>query len=159
MVLTNVLLLGITFLTLQQMDKPQVVAPTMLAVGMICAVWTYSSKPKGLIFAKPYVGVIEKTTVETRIVTHDTNIKRATMKNFLILSIRSENRTLHCILLEPKYEPYYRKGDLVGVMPAIPYPFLLDAPQDCATVCWRCGSINATQDRKCMMCGRPRFEA
>ena len=158
-ILTDALLLGLTFLSLSQMHKPQIVFPTMLAVGLICAVWTYSSKPKGLIFAKPYVGVIEKTTVETRVVNHETNIRMATMKNFLVLSIRTENEKLYCVLLDPKYEPYYRKNDRVGMMPAIPYPFLLDAPQDRAMVCWRCGSINATQERTCMMCGRPRFEA
>ncbi len=158
-ILIDGLLLGITLLTLQQMKKPQIVLPTMLAVGLICAVWTYSSKPKGLLFAKPYVGVIERTTVETRVVNHETNIRRATMKNILVLSIRAENGKLYCVLLDPKYEPYYRMGDRVGVLPAIPYPFLIDAPQDRKTVCWWCGSINAIEDRECLMCGRARFES
>ena len=156
--LINALIISLTLFTLMQMDRAELRMPILGSTLLICVVYTLTAKPRGLILSRPYVGVIEQVTVETYVGGHDdNNIRRVTLKNKLILSIRTENGSERCVELERKYERYYRVGDHVGVWSSLAFPILLDAEEGRATVCWWCGSINRPEDRECLHCGRDRF--
>ena len=150
-----VLLLG--WYTIGEMNKPSLQTPTVLVVIGLCIVLTWNAKPQGLLFAKPYVGVIETASLETLTKIGDgygKSGKAPFTANYWVLSVRCDDGTVHRLELGPRYSACYLVGDHIGVLPAIQYPFLLDAHDDRPTVCWWCGSINRPEDHGCMNCGR-----
>ncbi len=156
--LVNALIISLTLVTLEQMNRSEIRLPILCSMLVVCGAYTLTAKPRGLIFSRPFVGVIEQATVETYVGGHDDNIRRVTLKNRLILSIRTENGTIRRSEVERKYEPYYRCGDRVGVWSGLALPLLLDADEERSTVCWWCGSINRPEDGECLHCGRDRFQ-
>ena len=158
-VLFNLLILSITFVTLDQMPRLDARLPILLSAFLICLIYTLTAKPRGLIFAKPCVGVIENTAITTRSVGRDDNVRWMEQRNFVVLSVRTESGENLRIELDSKYASYYRLGDRVGVWSGLPFPILLDAEEGRATVCWWCGGINRPEDVECLHCGRDRFES
>ena len=156
-VLFNVLILSITLVTLDQMPHVETRLPILLSAILFCLIYTLTAKPRGLILAKPYVGVIESTEITTHSVGRDDNVRRMEQRNFAVLSVRTESGDLLRIELDSKYASYYRLGDRVGSWSGLPFPILLDAEEGRATVCWWCGSINRPEDIECLHCGRDRF--
>ena len=156
-VLFNALILSLTLVTLEQMNRPDIKLPILISVSVICLLYTLTAKPRGLILSKPFVGVVESAEIVTRAANRDDHVKLMTQKNFVLLSIRTEDGNLSRIELDRKYEPYYRVGDRVGTWSGLPFPILLDAEEGRATVCWWCGGINRPEDVECLHCGRDRF--
>ena len=156
-VLINLLIISLTLLTLAQMKRPEIKLPLLITVFVVCVFYTLTANPRGLIFARPYVGVIECTEIVTHAAKREDNFRLMTQKNFTVLSIRTEDGKLCRLELDRKYESYYRRGDQIGVWSGLSFPILLDAEEGRATVCWWCGGINRPEDLECLHCGRDRF--
>ena len=156
-VLINAVLILLAWFTVDQMNQPSLRMPTFIGVACICLFLTWTSKPKGLIFSKPYIGTIEKASVETLMKVGTGNGKYGMSPmtaNFWVLTVRCDDGNVRRIELASRYASCYRVGDRIAVLPSIAYPFLLDIPDDRPAVCWWCGSINRPSERECLNCGR-----
>lgn len=152
--LINAILWALAFFTVAEMNKPEMRMPTLLTVALVSVAYTWFARPRGLIFSKPYVGVIEKAAFQEHMAPIENNIRAVRMQNFWVMTVQGEDGKIYQIELEPKYARCYAVGDHIGVLPAIKYPFQLDAHDDRPTVCWWCGSINRPEDCECLNCGR-----
>ena len=156
-ILINALIVLLTLVTLEQMNRSEIRLPILITVFVVCVFYTLTANPRGLIFARPYVGVIECTEIVTHAAKREDNFRLMTQKNFTVLSIRTEDGKLCRLELDRKYESYYRRGDQIGVWSGLSFPILLGS-EERATVCWWCGSINRPEDHECLHCGRDRFQ-
>ena len=157
----NALLAALAVFTVNQMNKPELAMPTYLTVAFVCILFTLSAKPKGLLFAKIYVGEIEKAFLDNRLKVGDgygRTGRRPVSVNLWVLTVKDEQGKEYEIELLPKYASCYLAGDCIAMVPAIEYPFLIDPPKDRKTVCWWCGSINPPSIRECSNCNRTYFD-
>ena len=157
-ILINTLIILLTLVTLEQMNRSEIRLPILCSMLAVCGVYTLIAKPRGLIFSRPFVGVIEQTAVVTHAANREDHVKWMTQKNFAVLSVRAENGRLCRIELDQKYERCYRIGDRIGMWSGLSFPILL-GNEERSTVCWWCGSINRPEDHECLHCGRDRFQA
>ena len=153
----NAILIALALFTVKEMAKPELAMPTYLSVALVCILFSWSAKPKGLLFAKIYVGEIEKAFLDNRLKVGDgygRMGRRPISVNLWVLTVKDEQGKEYEIELLPKYASCYLVGDRIAMVPAIEYPFLIDPPKDRETVCWWCGSINPPSIRECRNCNR-----
>ena len=154
----NVGVILLTFFTVNEMAKPQLVLPTYLVGAVLCVWFTLAAKPRGLLRSKIYVGIIEKAEIKEHMAAREDHPYSMRMRTFYVLTIIDENENMKVVEIPPKYASCYSAGDRVAMVPAIAYPFLIDPPEDRQTVCWWCGSIKRAGHNECMNCNRIYYD-
>ena len=142
---------GMTYFS---MNRSEWTIHLFLVAAAVCILVAVNAKPRGLLFGKNYIGVVEKSYLDEQFAENPNSVKRMKLQIFLILEIRDEKGKVRFVRVNKKYEACYRVGDRVAVCKGLKYPILFDPANDRETVCWWCGSIKRPMHEQCIACGR-----
>ncbi len=144
----------VTSLTLQGMNRPEIVPVVCGIAAAVCLLVVCLSAPRGLFFGRDFAGRVEAIELNVRGAASENSIRGMVTRTYADLSVLDEMGKRHRIALDRKYEACYRVGDEIVFLHGIELPFHTETPPDRPTACWCCGSIKSAGEVDCLMCGR-----
>ena len=134
-------------------------SPTPLIAAVVACLVTFGilAPPRGILFGRIYVGKITKIKHVMRRVENKnqvTGIKAMKDAHQLDLYLTNDGGKQKKIVLGAQYASAFQTGDLLVLIPGLPYPLVLDGEwKDRKIACPVCGTIAPLTEDFCNHCG------